>query len=410
MDPDNIMRVGGRLQNANLSKDAKHPKLLPPKHRLTKIIMEHFHLKNLHIGPQTLLHSVRQEFWPIGGRNLARRVVHECITCFKNKPITSNQLLGNLPAERVNPSFPFSNCGIDFCGPFLIKYKGQRKGTFQKIYVAVFICFATKAIHLEFVSDLTTGTLIATLKRFFARRGKCSCIFSDNAKNFVGADRELQRLHKLMSKPEEHLADYLTAEGITWSFIPPRSPNFGGLWESGVKSFKHHLRRVVGSTKLTLEEFQTIIVQIEGILNSRPIVPLSTDPNEFTALTPGHFLIGRPLNSIPEPELFERPDNYLSRWQRTTKLVQYVWRRWSHDYLNHLNQRNKWMFSKDNVKIDDMVLIKDANLPPYKWPIGRIDKVIKGTDGKVRVVLIRISNGTIIKRGLSQISVLPIKE
>ncbi|GBN43941.1 hypothetical protein AVEN_268194-1 [Araneus ventricosus] len=109
-----------------------------------------------------------------------------------------------------------------------------------------------------------------------------------------------------MSNPDDKLTNYLTTESINWKFIPPRSPNFGGLWETGVKSFKYHLKRAVGSVKLTFEEFLPLTAEIEGILNSRPIVPLSTDPHDYTALTPGHFLIGRPITSIAEPQLIEK--------------------------------------------------------------------------------------------------------
>ncbi|GFV80748.1 integrase catalytic domain-containing protein [Trichonephila clavipes] len=178
--------------------------------------------------------------------------------------------MGSLPRERVNPSFSFLHTGIDYCGPFFIRYKHQRKGTYQKIYVAIFVCLASKAVHLEIVSDLTTDAFLATLKRFVARRGKCATISSDNAKNFVGANRELKRLHNLKF-PEEKLSSYLSSEGISWNFMPPRAPNFGGLWEAGVKSFNFYLKRAVGNLKMTLEEFLTIITQIEGILNSRPI-------------------------------------------------------------------------------------------------------------------------------------------
>ncbi|GFX64765.1 integrase catalytic domain-containing protein [Trichonephila clavipes] len=286
------------------------------------------------------------------GHFVARKIVHECVVCFKNKPIVANQLMGSLPRERVNPSFPFLHTGIDYCGPFFIRYKHQRKGTYQKIYVAIFVCLASKAVHLEIVSDLTTDAFLATLKCFVARRGKCATISSDNAKNFVGANRELKRLHNLLKFPEEKLSSYLSSEGISWNFMPPRAPNFGGLWEAGVKSFKFYLKRAVGNLKMTLEEFVTIITQIEGILNSRPITPLSEDIDDLEVLTPGHFLIGRPITSISEPNLLDKTENTLSRWQKLTKIVQHIWTKWSRDYLNNLQQRNKWQYHKDNVKLN----------------------------------------------------------
>ncbi|GFX58384.1 integrase catalytic domain-containing protein [Trichonephila clavipes] len=215
--------------SCNSKKSQKHPAILPADHLLTKLIMINIHKRNFHLGPQALLYCTRQRFWPLRGRSIARKIVHECVVCFKNKPIVANQRMGSLARERVNPSFPFLHTGIDYCGPFLIRYKHQRKGTYQKIHVAIFVCLASKAVHLEIVSDLTTDAFLATLKRFVARRGKCATISSDNAKNFVGANRELKRLHNLLKFPEEKLSSYLSSEGISWNFMPPRAPNFGGL-------------------------------------------------------------------------------------------------------------------------------------------------------------------------------------
>ncbi|GFT72432.1 integrase catalytic domain-containing protein [Trichonephila clavipes] len=286
-------------------------------------------------------------------------------------------------------------------------YKHQRKGTYQKIYVAIFVCLSSKAVHLEIVSYLTTDAFLAILKRFVARREKCATISSDNAKNFAGANRELKRLHNLLKCPEEKLSSYLSSEGISWNFMPPRAPNFGGLWEAGVKSFKFHLKRAVRNLKTTLEEFLTIITQIEGILNSRPITPLSEDIDDLEALTPGHFLIGRPITSISEPNLLDKTENTLSWWQKLTKIVQHIWTKWSRDYLNNLQQRNKWQFHKDNVKLNTMFLIKEDNLPVNKWSLGHITKLFPGTDGKVRVVEINTNKGN-IKRSIGKVCVLPL--
>ncbi|GFT88514.1 uncharacterized protein TNCV_262961 [Trichonephila clavipes] len=265
----------------------------------------------------------------------------------------------------------------------------------------------SKAVHLEIVLDLTTDAFLATLKRFVARRGKCATISSDNAKNFVGANRELKRLHNLLKFPEEKLSSYFSSEGISWNFMPPRAPNFGGLWEAGVKSFKFYSKRAVGNLMKTLEEFLTIITQIEGILNSRPITLLSEDIDDLEVLTPGYFLIGRPITSISEPNLLDNTENILSRWQKLTKIVQHIWTKWSRDYLNNLQQRNKWQFHKDNVKLNTMVLIKDDNLPVNKWSLGRITKLIPGTDGKVPVVETKTNKGN-IKRSIVNVCVLPL--
>ncbi|GFX86894.1 integrase catalytic domain-containing protein [Trichonephila clavipes] len=296
--------------------------------------------------------------------------------------------------DRVIKNYPFNVSGVDFCGPFYIKYKGQRKGVYNKIYVCIFICFVSKAVHLDIVTDLTSNAFIATLKRFIFRRGKCAKLHSDNATNFVGANIELKKMFNLVCKPDEALASYMASEGIDWKFLPPRAPNFGGLWEAGVKSFKFYLKRVVGNIRLTYEEFLTVIIQIEGMLNSRPLVPLSSDLDDLNVLTPSHFLIGRSIASIVEPDLTNLNENRLANWQKITKIIQLIWKRWSVDYLNSLQQRNKWHFEKKNAKIGDRVIIKEDNLPSCQWSLGRINNIYPGKDSKVRVVEVKTTRAS----------------
>ncbi|GFU70830.1 integrase catalytic domain-containing protein [Trichonephila clavipes] len=181
VDGEGIVRVGGRLENASVSYLHKHPAILAKGSKLNKLYFNSLYTRLFHVGPQGLLNAVRQKFWPLSGRSIARKTVHQCVTCFKSRPILSSQIMGNLPSERVNISSPFTIAGLDLCGPFLVKYKNQRKGTLNKVYICVCICFSTKAIHLELLSDLTSDALIATLKRFTSRRGKCSKIYTDNA-------------------------------------------------------------------------------------------------------------------------------------------------------------------------------------------------------------------------------------
>ncbi|XP_055944621.1 uncharacterized protein LOC129975584 [Argiope bruennichi] len=409
IDKAGILRVGGRLSNSNLSFDKKFPILLPGNHRLTKLIITSYHIKHLHIGPQTLLFTIRQRFWPINGRAECRKIVHECVTCFKAKPVTCDQLMGDLPKERVSQNFPFVISGVDFCGPFTIKYKHQCKGTYQKIYVAIFVCFVTKAVHLEPVTELSSQAFIATLKRFFSRRGKCSILYSDNGTNFIGSNTELQRLFKMVNNPDESLSGYMSNENVKWKFLPPRAPNFGGLWEAGVRSFKFHLKRVVGGQKLTYESFLTIINQIESILNSRPLTPLSSDVDDLSALTPGHFLIGRPFTAIVEPNLINTLENRLGLWQKTTKFVQLIWKKWHNDYLTILHQRSKWYFDKQNLKVGDRVVIKEDNMAVCNWVIGRTVAVFPGKDGKIRVANIKTNKG-VFKRPISKLftAILPL--
>ncbi|XP_054711436.1 uncharacterized protein LOC129221026 [Uloborus diversus] len=210
--------------------------------------------------------------------------------------------------------------------------------------------------------------------------------------------------------PDEILSNYFLTEGIQWNFIPPRSPNFGGIWKAGVKSFKFHLKRVTGSQHLTLEEFITILSEIEGVLNSRPLIPMSTEMDNFEILTPGHFLIGRPITNLSEPQLIDVKENTLSKWQRITKFSQRIWKLWKRDYLTHLQQRNKWRFSKNDVKTVTLFLIREENLPSTKWCVGRIIETNIGRDNRVRVIKLCLPSGSALIRNVRDVCILPVEE
>ncbi|XP_076660276.1 uncharacterized protein LOC143363596, partial [Halictus rubicundus] len=331
IDDEGIIRVGGRLQNSDLRYSQRHPILLPRSDHITRLIIEYEHRRQLHTGILGTLNAVRQRYWPIDGKNLTRHIVRKCMRCFKVNPLTAPDYpMGNLPRDRVMATRPFQTTGVDFCGPFFIKEKKHRNTKKIKVYVAVFVCFVTKAIHLELVSELSTEAFIATLRRFFSRRGYASTIYSDNGTNFVGAKNKLDEIQAFLTS-EQHkkpINSYLNSNGISWHFSPPRTPHFGGLWEAAVKTFKHQMYRTIGDTLFSFEVFNTYITEIEAILNSRPLTPLSSDPNDLSALTPAHFLIGESLTNIPERDVSDIATNRLSVWEHIQKMKQHFWTRW----------------------------------------------------------------------------------
>ncbi|XP_065075634.1 uncharacterized protein LOC135699312 [Ochlerotatus camptorhynchus] len=406
---DGLIRVGGRLHHSALAVDIRHPVVLPANHRLTRMIVSLEHLKTLHGGPNLLLSSLRRRFWPLNGRNLASTTVHHCVICTRASPKSLEQLMCNLPPVRVTRAFPFENVGVDFAGPILRRAPNKRAAP-VKAYVAVYVCLAVKAIHLDLVPDLTSEAFIASLHRFTGRRGKPSNIYCDNGRNFVGAQRELADLRTLFvsQQHKDVVARECATSNIEFHFIPPRSPSLGGIWEAAVKSMKFHLRRIMGNAMLTETEFRTALIQVEAALNSRPITAMSEDPQDLQPLTPGHFLVGRPLNAIPEPSLQDVPENRLSRWQRVQCLSQQFWQRWQKDYLCTLHNRYRWSNTTANLVRGAIVLLRDENLPPQKWAVGRIVDVHPGTDGLVRVASVRTSTG-VTKRAVSKLCLLPVE-
>ncbi|XP_053596241.1 uncharacterized protein LOC128668099 [Microplitis demolitor] len=395
LDEQDLLRVGGRLARSSLTKEQQHPLLLPARHYITRLIITEEHVRLKHAGTQATLYSVRQTYWPLDGRNITRKIIYRCITCFRAKPRAADHVMGILPEPRVTPSRPFLRVGVDYCGPLYIKEKRFRNRSRLKVYVAIYVCMSTKAVHLELVSDLTTEAFIGSLRRLFSRRGKSLEIYSDNATNFVGANRELNELQTLFNS-EEHknsVLSFLTSERITWHFIPPRAPHFGGLWEAAVKSFKHHLIRTVGDTLLTFEQLETCVIEIEAILNSRPISPMSSDPNDLLSLTAGHFLVGGPLTSFPQDDLTDTPSNRLSAWQHAQQLKQHFWKRWHKEYLHQLITLSGHLDKSNGLQVGSLVLIVEENLPPLQWALGRITAVHPGADGIIRVVTVKTSTG-----------------
>ncbi|XP_055623642.1 uncharacterized protein LOC129767052 [Toxorhynchites rutilus septentrionalis] len=258
---DDVLRVGGRLMNAAISSDRKHPIILSHRHPLTKLIMVQYHRKLFHAGLQLLVSTIREKYWPTRIRRLTNTVLHECVSCFRTRPKVLDQLMADLPSERVSPAPPFLKVGVDYCGPLPVVYPGRRAVP-RKSFIAIFVCLMMKAVHLELAGDLTSEAFLAAFKRFIARRGKPAVVMCDNALNFVGARRELDVLRQLFLNQQfqESAVREAAQDGIDFRFIPPRSPSFGRLWEAAVKSIKTHFKRSIGVRVVQHDEMQTVVV------------------------------------------------------------------------------------------------------------------------------------------------------
>ncbi|XP_071575473.1 uncharacterized protein [Temnothorax nylanderi] len=369
LDEHALIRLGGRLANSALPYDERHPIILP-RHRVSALLIDRAHKRTLHGGTQLTLRTLRQQYWLVSARDAIKAQIRNCVTCIRERAASLFQVMGNLPEARVTVSAPFSHTGVDYAGPISITPIAGRGQRARKYYIAVFVCMATKAVHLEYAEDYSTAGFLAAFKRFASRRGLPSHMYSDNGTNFLDADRELSHAVRSLLRDAE-LHDYFASENIQWHFNPPAAPHFGELWEAAVKAFKHHFRRIAKNHTLAQAELGTLICQIEACLNSRPIAALSDDPQDFAALTPGHFLIGRPLLSVPETSCLEIRENRLSRWQLVQKLHEQMWKSWSSDYLHALQQRHKWQRATAPLKVNELVLVCNNCLPPSKWDLNR---------------------------------------
>ncbi|XP_070075760.1 uncharacterized protein [Drosophila takahashii] len=364
IDQQGLLRACGRLTASKvLQYDERHPVLLPYSCRLSRLLVQFMHQITLHGGNQLIVRLMRSKYWIPKVKNLVKGVVNSCKVCTIYKKRLQTQLMGDFPTDRASFSRPFTYTGVDYAGPF-------------------------EAIHLEPTSDLTTEKFLAAFARFLARRGCSQRVHSDNGKTFVGASSLISR-------------DFTQAL--------KRAPHKGGLWEAGVKSFKTLFYKSTSARKYTFEELSTLLAKIEACLNSRPLSPMSEDPTDLLALTPGHFLIGGPLLSTAEPEIKGEAQSIINRWQHLKAQHQQFSSRWKEEYLKELHKRNKWLSPSRNLQVDDMVVIKDDNLPSNDWRLGRIVAAIPGADTRVRVVDILTSRGT-IQRPVHKLVLLPMED
>ena len=409
MTPDEgLIRVGGRMAHSELSLSQQHPIILDAKDILVDKMFWFVHIKEKHCGPTLLLSKTSDEFYIIGARRLSTTVCRICPRCRRVNPQTSPQLMGDLPLERTKANQPvFTDVGMDFAGPYTIRHgRGQAR---TEASICIFVCMATKAVHLEVVPDMKTPAFIRCLQRFISRRNCPKSLHCDNGPNFVGARNELEAFYSMLEDKDvdETVPHYLLRHKIKWNHIPAASPHFGGLWESAVRSMKKHLKRIMGTIIFTYEELATITCQVEACLNSRPLLPLTChNPDGITPLTPGHFIFLKAPNAYPvDPTLPPEP-SLLKRWNQCQAVVHHFWDRWSREYLHTLQMRTKWQQTRPNLETGDVVIYKPKENFACRWPIARVIKTYPGEDGLVRTALIKPPYTEAKKRPVTKLSLV----
>lgn len=403
-----ILRVGGRLGNADIPYDTKHPVIIPTGSRLCHLIIADAHMQTFHGAVSKMIQYIRTTYWIPRIRDQIRAYIHKCVTCARFAKRLENQLMADLPAERIRRNRAFLMTGVDYAGPIEIveQYKKGRNTNKRKCWIAIFVCMVTRAIHIDVVTDLSSAAFIACYERFVALRGHCEKMFSDNGTQFVGASKEIKSAFKNWSAPE--VMAHLNRKRTQWIFMKPVAPHQGGIYEAAVKSTKFHLRRVLGAKCYTYEYLITFLLKVAAVLNSRPLYALSDDPTDCQALTPAHFVIGEPFIMPPTINLPAQSDYSLQRIHNEhNQMLENFWCRWHEEYLMSLIQRKKWHKEKEHFQVGQLVVIKDDNRPPAQWLLGRIIELILSRDGLVRSVVIQTAKSK-LTRAVQSICILPV--
>ncbi|KRX99145.1 hypothetical protein T4E_10779 [Trichinella pseudospiralis] len=399
IDEFGVMRVGGRLQQSNLLYQHKHPTILPNKHNITDLIIQGEHKHQWHAGVEQTLAALRKRFWILKGRSAVKRVLRRCVVCRKENARCLNQIMAPLPKNRLVETHAFDNVGIDFAGPLYVK-EGR---TISKIYICLFTCMATRAIHLEPTSDMTTQSFLAAFRRFISRRGKPSVVQTDNFRTFKLADKYIQDLFR--GDEKQKIARAMTEEKIEWRFSCERAPWCGGYWERLVRSVKTALRKVLAKALVSREELVTILCEIEARINARPLTTISDDSNDLEPLTPFHFLTGRTLMELPDMTTRRLVGNKSTsttmtlrrRWYYQRKILRHLWQRWRKEYLVNFNNRQKWKTQKLELNIGDIVLLCEDSQTRSNWPMERILELHPSSDGMKRSALVKTAAGTLVR-------------
>ena len=332
------MCVGGRLEQGELTNEGKHPVILPGQHHLTTIVIEHLHHEIKHQRRHFTQGIVRAKgYWIIGGKILINRVIYRCFKCRKQRGKLQNQKMADLPIERLTPAPPFTYVGLDVFGPWQVTTHKTRGGTAQsKRWAVVFTCLTIWAIHIELIESMDTSSFINALRRFFAVRGPAVQLRSDNGTNFVGARNEL---HAAFKEIDKHTVDaYLGKERCEWVFNPSHGSHMGGVWERMIGIVRKALNSMLaelGPRYLTHEVLSTLMAEVTAIVNSRRLVPVSTDPTMPEILTPSTLLTQKSSTLKAIPGEFTAVDlcKHNKQWRNLQHLANLFWAKWRKEFL-----------------------------------------------------------------------------
>ncbi|KAK7938259.1 hypothetical protein WMY93_001585 [Mugilogobius chulae] len=380
-----LIRVGGRLRRAaDLDPDVIHPIVLDSDHQVAKLLIKEYDERLLHPGSERLFAELRRKYWLIRGRSAVRQHQRLCQLCQKWRASPDIPKMADLPPARLRLFKPaFWSTGIDCFGPFYTKV-GRRT---EKCWGVIFKCMTTRCVHLDLLESLDADAFLMALRRFVARRGQPYEIFADCGTNFRGAYAELKRAFKDMI-PD--LQEQLQKQQILFHFNPPAAPHFGGLWEREIKSIKDALRVVLANQTVPPAVLQTVLIEVEGILNSKPLGYVSADVADPDPVTPNLLLMGQRDASLPQAVYASNQSIGKRRWRHSQILADHFWTNFVRHHLPDLQPRSKWKVEKENLKCGQVVMIVDPQLPRSSWPVGKVVEIFPGADGRVRSAKVNV--------------------
>ena len=381
--------VGGRL--SHMKKGDAHPIVIPRESHIATLLIRDCHQKRGHSGRTTTLHAFQERgYWIFKPRKLVDKIIKSCVPCIKRNPVPGHQKMADLPEDRVNEAPPFTYCGMDCFGPFLVK---DGRKTYKR-YALLVTCLASRSVHLEILDDMSTDEFISAMRRVIALRGQIRQIRSDQGTNFIGASNELKKAWKEINKDQVR-ATLLKDQQCEWVFNCPAASSTGGVWERMIRSARRILNGLMttAETRLTTSSLRTLLYEVMAIMNSRPLsVESLEDPTGPLPLTPNHILTMKSCGIPPPPGAFIKADVYMRKqWRKIQYLSDQFWKMWRRDYLATLQSRRKWQREQRNLSVGDIVLLIDDSVCRSEWRLARVEKVYPSADRLVRSCQLRVA-------------------
>ena len=390
LDKQGILRVGGRLSYSELSREQKHPILLPKKHVFSKMLAWHAHVTNLHFGLDQWFFYLRQEYFILGARQLLRSLIRYCLTCKRLTKRFHHPQMSNLPDARLTLSAqcpPFTHVGTDLTGAITLKGDGRGQAS-KKAYIVIFTCMATRAIYADIMLSNQTQDFLMAFKRLVGTEGRPRYLYSDSASYYLRAKEEMKESFENLN---EAMQEASREFGFSWHTNVPYAPHEGGVWERMVKTLKQCLLRVSRHAYLTQLEFTTVLKECTAILNDRPLV--SQSASSLEVITPSLLSRGRLMRVLPDKfgdSVLPGSNKTRERWQHREAVIEHFFKLWKRNYVMGLQQRRKWFTPTPDIKEGDIVVLHKEMTKRGHWPLAKVVRVVRGRNDAVRHIELSI--------------------
>lgn len=411
-DEKGVMRCHTRLQWSRVPRNEIEPILLVKKSPLTRLLILSVHSANAHVGTSHTLAALRRQYWlPHGRREVFQTLKSFCHTCrrYEAQPFQAPEM-APLPAFRISRTeTPFTNVGVDVFGPFKVRIGAERDAPVKKRWVILFTCLVVRAVHLEILEEMKAPDFLDSFRRFIGRRGVPKVVVCDNAPQFYVVEGIFQSVWHRFAEADVNERYYAQHE-IEWRFIPAHSPWMGGAYERLIKEIKKAFERTYGGLALSERKFEIALIEIEGILNSRPITYVDRE-SETELISPNDFLQTRypavPIDFSRAPS----GADLTASWRASEEYLEQFWKIWAEQYLREIRERRETMpnprISEERAPmVGELVLMVDPTMRRSSWRAAVVERLINSEDGKVRSVQLRSANRVRMIRPVSKLAPL----